>query len=575
MDTAHPYPLAICPEVGQEEITLLPGEHRVFSVQDYKTTFNLANNKANVIMRPGWYPPGNTVAPGRVGGIVSPDYNYGAGVMPEPESHLYKPGEFVGTRTVVLGEGDQLSVSVRATDTQGGSSTTYETLGDKSCDFYLRYGAWTGISMLTDPASEQVQLADFGAIELNYGSALNDRNVFPEYKSGADLPFYPATPSALTNAYDWAVDGNRRRGDTDDSKGSTNYPFEGTRRGAANKEPFLVATLHLKDLIGTSSTSKYPAKAWLHNNPANLYASAGFGDPQVGLSALQYEFSYRPLQGSWNEEAPEITGTRHLGFGGPAPDAQNGRNYAPAVSLPRARLTSLAQFRHAPVNQSGKQPLQAQVVANSHAHPLLEADEVLNTQDFHLDHSFLANQTLFDTSFLSTALNTGDFISFLDGNMPLVESRFTPGNVGSLTEVNSVLGTGNSNQAYRKSAAYLMMDGGFNVNSTSADAWLAFLSGINHEQIPHLADFLNSEILDLDNPDREPLFTRYQLPLEASLGGKLDPLASQVDPFAWRGYHRLNQSQLRDLAERIVEDRLPVRFQLQLHKVLWGERTGV
>ena len=29
------------------------------------------------------------------------------------------------------------------------------------------------------------------------------------------------------------------------------------------------------------------------------------------------------------------------------------------------------------------------------------------------------------------------------------------------------------------------------------------------------------------------------------------------------------------LAERIVADRLPVRFQLQLHKVLWGDRIGV
>lgn len=29
------------------------------------------------------------------------------------------------------------------------------------------------------------------------------------------------------------------------------------------------------------------------------------------------------------------------------------------------------------------------------------------------------------------------------------------------------------------------------------------------------------------------------------------------------------------LAERIVADRLPVRFQVQLHKVLWGERAGV
>jgi 7-carboxy-7-deazaguanine synthase len=29
------------------------------------------------------------------------------------------------------------------------------------------------------------------------------------------------------------------------------------------------------------------------------------------------------------------------------------------------------------------------------------------------------------------------------------------------------------------------------------------------------------------------------------------------------------------LARWILEDRLPVRFQLQLHKVLWGERRGV
>ena len=29
-----------------------------------------------------------------------------------------------------------------------------------------------------------------------------------------------------------------------------------------------------------------------------------------------------------------------------------------------------------------------------------------------------------------------------------------------------------------------------------------------------------------------------------------------------------------DLADWILEDRLPVRFQLQLHKVLWGNMQG-
>jgi 7-carboxy-7-deazaguanine synthase len=37
-----------------------------------------------------------------------------------------------------------------------------------------------------------------------------------------------------------------------------------------------------------------------------------------------------------------------------------------------------------------------------------------------------------------------------------------------------------------------------------------------------------------------------------------------------------SQGQLapRELAEWIIADRLPVRFQLQLHKVLWGDQPG-
>ena len=30
----------------------------------------------------------------------------------------------------------------------------------------------------------------------------------------------------------------------------------------------------------------------------------------------------------------------------------------------------------------------------------------------------------------------------------------------------------------------------------------------------------------------------------------------------------------RDLAQWILDDRLPVRFQLQLHKLLWNDETG-
>ncbi len=35
-----------------------------------------------------------------------------------------------------------------------------------------------------------------------------------------------------------------------------------------------------------------------------------------------------------------------------------------------------------------------------------------------------------------------------------------------------------------------------------------------------------------------------------------------------------DQVDVRELADWVVEDRLPVRFQIQLHKVLWGDRPG-
>jgi 7-carboxy-7-deazaguanine synthase len=35
-----------------------------------------------------------------------------------------------------------------------------------------------------------------------------------------------------------------------------------------------------------------------------------------------------------------------------------------------------------------------------------------------------------------------------------------------------------------------------------------------------------------------------------------------------------NQLEARDLAQWILQDKLPVRFQLQLHKILWGEEPG-
>jgi len=49
---------------------------------------------------------------------------------------------------------------------------------------------------------------------------------------------------------------------------------------------------------------------------------------------------------------------------------------------------------------------------------------------------------------------------------------------------------------------------------------------------------------------------------------KLDAYCEVLFSPAW------GQVDIKDLAEWILEDRLPVRFQLQLHKLLWGDTPG-
>lgn len=64
--------------------------------------------------------------------------------------------------------------------------------------------------------------------------------------------------------------------------------------------------------------------------------------------------------------------------------------------------------------------------------------------------------------------------------------------------------------------------------------------------------------------DREDYEWARQILTEHGIAGKCPVLFSPV-------YSRLAA---RDLAEWILADRLPVRFQLQLHKALWGEEAG-
>lgn len=531
------YPLAIEPERGQSSIVLLPGEHRVFSAQDYQTSFDvgLARDPGKAVtMRPGWFPPGTGGRNAQYIGGVSTENLFRDPAGRATAQFRSRTGQVFNTAGMPVAAGDQISISVRPSNAEIGN---FETVGGRAIDFYLRYGAPATDSQIRS-GSEQRNLPDFGAIELDYGQRIN--SILDEYQGNVDIPNFPI------NARDIVTAPTNALHNTTDRSGQ---PY-----GTFLKKPFLVATLHLKSLIEEDFRSKGPTKAWIHNNPTAIYASAGAGDQMEDLAAQQYEFSYEPLQGAWGNGVPEIFGDRSNGFGGPSPSSDGGRMFAPFTSLPRVTPTSLAQFRHAPINNSGMQPLSAQVISNSFAHPLLPAEAVVDAANSYLDHSFLANQALFDSTFFSTASDAGAFSQFLldPESRPLINSRLRP--LAEQADEATLQGFATLPQAYEESAALLMMDGAFNINSTSVNAWSAFLTGMNNENIPLMTALTDSELGELPNPDRQAVTSRYLTPIEETLGQNLDAFGGEEERRAWTGNRRLTPQEIQTLAAAIVQE---------------------
>lgn len=175
-----------------------------------------------------------------------------------------------------------------------------------------------------------------------------------------------------------------------------------------------------------------------------------------------------------------------------------GRDYATSVSLapyhvptPVSPLVSVGQLQHANpyralLNPNGIFPMRqahnfnpAYPIANALPNPRIPDTAVIGATfggtkgngimnnianapvaAVFFDHSYLLNRALFDKCFFSTVPRTGT-VAF-----PLTQGRLTRYNNASDTALRS----------YNQAAAGLLVDGSFNFNSTSAEAWRAVLA---------------------------------------------------------------------------------------------------
>ncbi|MGD9419939.1 MAG: hypothetical protein Q7R22_013455 [Verrucomicrobiota bacterium JB025] len=321
-----------------------------------------------------------------------------------------------------------------------------------------------------------------------------------------------------------------------------------SEKGPGGKSTFAVLSLTAKatrDLL-------HPTKGWLFGNPAT--ANVALNEDEGAFPAQSYEMSFMEVFGSNSFPMVDVdVATETRGFFGPGHTSEYGLTAAPMFSLPREPLVSIGQFHTANILASSALPHFNYPVGNSYAHPLLAPDKVRDGDLF--DHSFALNWALWDSYYFSSLSERADVqaSTFAEGETPM-NSRmvYYSGSGVSTDDAVDSMTTGSMDERSRSVAAHQMLQGPFNVNSTSVEAWKAVLSGLRDEAA------INRDDSERSTDDKSP-FTRFLPTITSadetlSIGGGSGTGGTESDRASrWVGLHVLEDDQIEELATQIVK----------------------
>lgn len=239
--------------------------------------------------------------------------------------------------------------------------------------------------------------------------------------------------------------------------------------------------------------------------------------------------------------------------------------------VPRSDLVSLGQLQHAAAGRFSYEP--TYIVGNSYANLRIPLDNVVGSVsdtafcsprglpaagNFNLyDASYIVNERLWDEYIFTTLPQSGSGSSLspaycqslLSRDELLPNPRFIPYeprgskfSAGTLSDAGTgdgLTGTG----SFFHNAGHLLVDGAFNINSTSIDAWEAFLSATHSLPVGKLnADGSVDGFTEVES---------VRFPRAAShLGTGMK--TSGMDENYWIGFRELTQTEVRELATEIV-----------------------
>ena len=453
----------------------------------------------------------------------------------------------------------------------GGSFEDYKVSGNT----YLRYS-------VKPNDRRAVSNSQYGFV--SYALTMNDFWIYEENPTGSS----PSQESAFAGGV--RIDAGRV-GPTDGLKAVdfpevfTSIEDDGTEILAKElivKHPLMIYSYILKnesEETPSNRSSKYLSRL----NPKVLsYNFEKLSGSE--FETVPWEIQISPLNAFFDSIVD--TSGNGAGYFGPGVLAVDGANQVITHSVPREHPVSLAAFQHSIANGidqgglgSGNPksyillPGVSHIVGNSLALPVIPMNQteakVLDKSgasdsdsDPLADHSYLANTVLWDEWFLSgispqtystyttkrSQRQVG--LDFFQGTKSLPTGRYDPApasrDPGAL--IDEILSaTPNDDQKLSLGAAHIEVDGMFNVNSTSVEAWKAALASLKDQ--PSSAQ--NSSGKDTSVPKNDA----------TSVSGLLTPRSLEIleealdkpqEPNQWVGHRSLTDTEVSALAEAIV-----------------------
>lgn len=336
--------------------------------------------------------------------------------------------------------------------------------------------------------------------------------------------------------------------------------------------------------IGTGPGMKQnrPTKGAIQNNPL---AAMVLSDPASGKAKDHpanntFDFAYHSLT-MGSTITPNLSPSK--GFIATGYQSGDGLSRLIMCDIPLRPMASLIELHGwNPRGNNPYPPFQCNLIGNSDATPLIPKDQIVPptlapnsvTTNLQHDDAYCANHLLFDDWFLSSIApepaGFGQTVSkdintvyreFLKGERDLANRAYRPITADSrvtdsvaTTRVEEVIPSTpvkfTNYYGWLKVASRFEVEGMFNVNSTSVEAWKALLGhakSLSKVAMHGANEFTSEDVSNKHVVTRSPITSDVEAGSGAGFGGQF------ANASEYAGFRSLTDEQINDLAEKVVE----------------------